>query len=76
MFGFGDEKNGKKDDLGNPIKKEDTRGDHDIPRSWGIKKGGITEYSNLKILNVKDNSLKSNKMTFPEYQKSKMEVTA
>ena len=68
--------NGKKDDLGNPIKKEDTRGDHDIPRSWGIKKGGITEYSNLKILNVKDNSLKSNKMTFPEYQKSKMEVTA
>jgi len=67
--------NGKKDDLGNPIKKEDTRGDHDIPRSWGIKKSGVTEYSNLKILNAKDNGLKSNKMTFNEYKESKMEVT-
>ena len=68
--------NNKKDDLGNPIKKEDIRGDHDIPRSWGIKKGGVTEYSNLKILNAKDNGLKSNKMTFNEYKESKMEVTA
>ena len=68
--------NGEKDDLDNPIEKEDVRGDHDIPRSWGIKKGGVTEYSNLKILNAKDNGLKSNKMTFNEYKESKMEVPA
>ena len=48
-------------------KKDDIRGDHDIPRSWGIKKGGVTEPSNMKILNETHNTKKSNKMTFNEY---------
>ena len=47
---------------------------HEINSIHGLD-GFLIEYE-IGILNVKDISLKSNKMTFPEYQKSKMEVTA
>ena len=43
--------NDRKDAFGNPIEFEDVQGDHDIPRSWGIRAGGVTEPSNLKLLN-------------------------
>ena len=68
--------NNKKDAFGNPIEFEHVVGDHDIPRSWGIREGGITELSNLKLLNEEDNNVKSNKMTFAEFAKSKEDKIA
>lgn len=46
---------------GEPIELKDIAGDHYIPRSWGIKKGGVTEIENLvvtsKKLNIKKSSM-------------------
>ena len=53
------EENGGVDDYtGKPISIEDAVGDHDIPRAWGITKGGSTVYSNLKITTAYHNSQK------------------
>ena len=53
------EENGGVDDYtGKPIPIEDAVGDHDIPRAWGINKGGLTVYSNLKITTAYHNSQK------------------
>ena len=53
------EENGGIDDYtGKPIQFEDAIGDHDIPRAWGIAKGGVTEYSNLKITTAYHNNQK------------------
>ena len=53
------EENGGVDDYtGKPISIEDAVGDHDIPRAWGINKGGLTVYSNLKITTDYHNSQK------------------
>jgi hypothetical protein len=60
---------GEKDDLGNNIEIDDVRGDHDIPRSWGRLKGGITcPKTNLKILHFEDNGKKSDHMTFEDFK--------
>ena len=61
--------NGKKDSLGNKVDFELLDGDHDIPRSRGIRAGGVTEPENLKLLTSKDNNAKSDKYTFKEYKK-------
>lgn len=62
----------EKDDLGNSIEIDDARGDHDIPRSWGRLKGGITcPKKNMKILHFKDNGEKSDHMTFEQYDAMK-----
>ena len=65
---------GEKDDLGNSIDDVDEIvGDHDIPRSWGVVKGGITcSETNMKILHKDDNDKKSNKFTFEEFKKEKL----
>jgi len=52
---------------GVPIEQKDAQGDHDIPRSWGVEAGGVTEPSNLRILCATDNKMKSNKYTFEDY---------
>lgn len=61
---------GEMDDLGNLIEDvNEIRGDHDIPRSWGVLAGGITcPKTNMKILNGDDNNKKSDKYTFEEYK--------
>ena len=58
------------DDLGNLIEEvNEIRGDHDIPRSWGVVKGGITcPKTNMKILDEHHNNKKSDKYTFEEYK--------
>ena len=61
--------NGKKDSFGNEVDIELLEGDHDIPRSRGIRAGGITEPENLKLLTSEDNNAKSDKYTFKEYKK-------
>ena len=61
--------NGKKDSLGNKVDFELLDGDHDIPRSRGIRAGGVTAPENLKLLTSKDNNAKSDKYTFKEYKK-------
>lgn len=43
-------------------------GDHKIPRSWGIKKGGVTEYHNLVITSKTLNNKKLN-MGSEDFQK-------
>ena len=59
----------EKDDLGNNIEIDDVRGDHDIPRSWGRLKGGITcPETNMKLLHFKDNGEKSNHMSFEDFK--------
>jgi hypothetical protein len=52
------ENGGIDDYTGKPIRFEDAIGDHDIPRAWGIAKGGVTEYSNLKITTAYHNGQK------------------
>jgi hypothetical protein len=44
-----------------PIEFEDVVGDHDIPRSWGIDAGGVTEYHNLRVCSKLNNLKKGNK---------------
>lgn len=46
------------DYTGEKITLDEAVGDHDIPRSWGIKKGGVTEYHNLKITTAYHNGQK------------------
>ena len=43
------EQGGKCFYTGNPIDENNLAGDHFIPRSWGIARGGVTEYSNLVV---------------------------
>jgi len=53
------EENGGVDDYtGKPIPLEVAVGDHDIPRAWGINRGGLTVYSNLKITTAYHNNQK------------------
>jgi len=42
-----------------PLELKDIAGDHYIPRSWGIKKGGVTEIDNLVVTSKKLNLKKS-----------------
>jgi len=44
---------------GRPIEIDDLAGDHYVPRSAGIKAGGITEYSNLVVTDRKTNGRKA-----------------
>ena len=46
------------DYTGEKITLDEAVGDHDIPRSWGIKMGGVTEYHNLKITTAYHNGQK------------------
>jgi len=46
---------------GTPCDINDVHGDHIIPRSAGVRAGGITEPSNLQVLLEKDNLLKGAK---------------
>jgi len=43
-----------------PLELKDIAGDHYIPRSWGIKKGGVTEVHNLVVTSKKLNLKKLN----------------
>jgi len=43
-----------------PLSFEDAAGDHYIPRSKGIKAGGVTEYENLVVTSRANNLRKSN----------------
>ena len=43
------------------LDEEDVAGDHDIPRSWGIDAGGVTEYENLRVCSRRINILKKDK---------------
>ena len=45
---------------GEPLNNKQLAGDHYIPRSWGIKKGGVTEYHNLVVTSKKLNLRKLN----------------
>jgi hypothetical protein len=45
---------------GEPLDEEDIAGDHFIPRSWGIDKGGVTEYDNLVVCSKSLNGRKGN----------------
>jgi len=43
-----------------PLDIKDIAGDHYIPRSWGVKKGGVTEYHNLVVTSKTLNNRKLN----------------
>ena len=45
---------------GEELDEEDIAGDHYIPRSWGIERGGVTEYSNLRVTSERLNLQKLN----------------
>lgn len=45
---------------GNPLDEKDIAGDHYVPRSYGINRGGITEYSNLVVTSKTLNNQKLN----------------
>ena len=45
---------------GQSLELKDIAGDHYIPRSWGIKKGGVTEIDNLAVTSKKLNLKKLN----------------
>jgi hypothetical protein len=45
---------------GLPLSEEDVAGDHYIPRSYGIKRGGVTEYHNLVVCHHTINNQKLN----------------
>ena len=44
---------------GHTLELKDIAGDHYIPRSWGVKKGGVTELDNLVVTSKKLNTRKS-----------------
>ena len=44
-----DENGGVCDYTGEPLSLSDAIGDHNIPRTWGIGLGGVTEYHNLAV---------------------------
>ena len=48
------------DYTGDPLPRADAVGDHDIPRSWGVGLGGVTEYDNLKVTTKYHNQQKLN----------------
>ena len=52
---------------GEEIALEDCVGDHNIPHSWGVQRGGVTEYSNLIVTCEYHNGQKSDKFTAEEY---------
>jgi 5-methylcytosine-specific restriction endonuclease McrA len=56
------------------VDQKDVQGDHDIPRSWGVEAGGVTEKSNLRVLCATCNNKKSNKHTFDEFVKTLTEI--
>ena len=45
---------------GLPLDEEDIAGDHYIPRSHGVKAGGVTEYHNLVVCSQSINKQKLN----------------
>jgi hypothetical protein len=51
-----------------PLDIKSIAGDHKIPRSWGIKKGGVTEYHNLVVTSKALNNKKLN-MGSEDFQK-------
>ena len=51
-----------------PLDIKNIAGDHKIPRSWGIKKGGVTEYHNLVVTSKTLNNKKLN-MGSDDFQK-------
>jgi hypothetical protein len=51
-----------------PLDIKSIAGDHKIPRSWGIKKGGVTEYHNLVVTSKTLNNKKLN-MGSDDFQK-------
>lgn len=53
---------------GKPLDNKNLAGDHKIPRSWGIKKGGVTEYHNLVVTSKALNNKKLN-MGSEDFQK-------
>ena len=66
------EQGGKCFYTGNPIDENNLAGDHFIPRSWGIARGGVTEYSNLVVC-TKGLNLRKGNMSgddFIEYLKN------
>jgi hypothetical protein len=44
---------------GRPLNEDELVGDHYIPRSWGIKRGGVTEYENLVVTDAQTNLQKT-----------------
>lgn len=56
------------------IEQADAQGDHDIPRSWGVAAGGVTEVCNLRLLCSSCNRAKSDKYTFEEFKKTLLEA--
>jgi len=51
-----------------PLDIKSIAGDHKIPRSWGIKKGGVTQYHNLVVTSKTLNNKKLN-MGSEDFQK-------
>jgi hypothetical protein len=45
---------------GRPLNEDELVGDHYIPRSWGIDRGGVTEYINLVVTDMQTNLQKLN----------------
>ncbi len=54
------ENGGVCDYTGESLSRTDAVGDHDIPHSWGIGLGGVTEYHNLKVTTRYHNQQKLN----------------
>ena len=55
------ENGGVDDYTGKSLSFEDAVGDHNIPRSWGINLGGVTEYHNLRVTTEFHNKRKNNR---------------
>jgi len=53
---------------GIPLDYTDAAGDHYIPRSWGIKMGGVTKYHNL-VITSRANNLKKGNMSGDNFKK-------
>ena len=51
------------------VELEDVVGDHYIPRSYGIKMGGITEPQNLRVCHINTNKFKGNQ-SGPDFEKN------
>ena len=52
---------------GEDLDLEECVGDHGIPWSWGIERGGVTDYDNLIVTSEYHNTKKSDKYTATEY---------
>ena len=52
---------------GEDLDLEECVGDHGIPWSWGIERGGVTDYGNLIVTSEYHNTKKSDKYTATEY---------